>query len=140
MDEFIKRDAVITYLEETAEGLRNTPSWADLAIQLAEGIKENFPAANVVEVVRCKDCKHVDNGYIGKLYCRKYSSQPVSANDYCSWGEPKDSPSDDVVSVVRCKDCLLHGNCTTEDSFILSGLCENKSFCCVGKRKGADNG
>ena len=49
-------------------------------------------------------------------------------------------PAADVVEVVRCNDCLLHGNCTTEDSFIFSGLFTNKCFCCVGKRKGADNG
>ena len=39
----------------------------------------------------------------------------------------------DAVPVVRCKKCVLHGNCATEDVFILAGI-ENP-FCCVGKRK-----
>lgn len=45
----------------------------------------------------------------------------------------------DAVPVVRCEKCVLHGNCVTEDAFVLSGI-ENP-FCCAGKRKeGADNG
>ena len=43
----------------------------------------------------------------------------------------------DAVPVVRCEKCVLHGNCVTEDAFVLAGI-ENP-FCCVGKRKeGAD--
>ena len=48
------------------------------------------------------------------------------------------APTVDAVPVVRCKKCVLHGNCITEDSFVLAGI-ENP-FCCVGKRKeGADH-
>lgn len=39
----------------------------------------------------------------------------------------------DAVPVVRCRECVLHGNCVTEDTFVLAGI-ENP-FCCVGKRK-----
>ena len=43
----------------------------------------------------------------------------------------------DAVPVGRCEKCVLHGNCFTEDAFVLAGI-ENP-FCCVGKRKeGAD--
>ena len=45
----------------------------------------------------------------------------------------------DAVPVVRCEECVLHGDCVTENAFLLVGI-ENP-FCCVGKRKeGADNG
>lgn len=45
----------------------------------------------------------------------------------------------DAVPVVRCENCVLHGNCITEDAFVLAGI--EHPFCCVGKRKeGADNG
>ena len=48
------------------------------------------------------------------------------------------APTIDAVPVVRCKKCVLHGNCITEDAFVLAGI-ENP-FCCAGKRKeGADN-
>ena len=45
----------------------------------------------------------------------------------------KDAPTVDAVPVVRCEKCVLHGNCVTEDSFVLAGI-ENP-FCCIGKRK-----
>lgn len=49
------------------------------------------------------------------------------------------APTVDAVPVVRCEKCVLHGNCVTEDTFVLAGI-ENP-FCCVGKRKeGIDNG
>ena len=49
-----------------------------------------------------------------------------------------DAPTVDAVEVVRCEKCVLHGNCITEDTFVLAGI-ENP-FCCAGKRKeGADN-
>ena len=39
----------------------------------------------------------------------------------------------DAVPVVRCEKCVLHGNCVTEDAFVLVGI--KNPFCCVGKRK-----
>ena len=46
-------------------------------------------------------------------------------------------PTVDAVPVVRCEKCVLHGDCVTENAFLLVGI-ENP-FCCVGKRKeGAD--
>ena len=47
-------------------------------------------------------------------------------------------PTIDAVPVVRCEKCVLHGDCVTENAFLLVGI-ENP-FCCAGKRKeGADN-
>ena len=47
------------------------------------------------------------------------------------------APTVDAVPVVRCENCVLHGNCTTEDAFMLAGI--EHPFCCAGKRKeGAD--
>ena len=43
------------------------------------------------------------------------------------------APTVDAVLVVRCEKCVLHGNCVTEDTFVLAGI-ENP-FCCAGKRK-----
>jgi hypothetical protein len=47
--EFIEREAVIAFLENMAA--------SRYLIQCFEN-KEKFPAADVVEVVRCKDCEH----------------------------------------------------------------------------------
>ena len=43
------------------------------------------------------------------------------------------APTVDAVPVVRCEKCVLHGNCITEDAFVLAGI-ENP-FCCAGKQK-----
>ncbi len=52
---------------------------------------ENQPPADVVEVVRCKDCKHFgkDMGY-GKHDCKKYEMPYCMENDFCSYGERKE--------------------------------------------------
>lgn len=59
-----------------------------------------LPAADVVEVVRCKDCKYfnlIDKITEGKYLCdRNKLWQPgqyrpyMSENDYCSYGERKE--------------------------------------------------
>lgn len=63
-------------------------SMADLT-SLREVI-EDTPTADVVEVVRCKDCKHFgkDMGY-GKHDCKKYEMPYCLENDFCSYGERK---------------------------------------------------
>ena len=59
---------------------------------LVVSVLDKQPTADVVEVVRCKDCKHWATGY---GYCRKmgvnsYGDSPVGRNDYCSYGERKE--------------------------------------------------
>ena len=57
------------------------------------GLKTNYKqsTADVVEVVRCKDCKHCDPD---NRHCDHYMGTvlPVSRkdNDFCSYGERKD--------------------------------------------------
>ena len=55
----------------------------------------NIPDADVVPVVRCKDCKHRrDYGDIARgYYCAKHPSncgRLCKDNDFCSYGERKD--------------------------------------------------
>lgn len=45
------------------------------------------PTADVVEVVRCKDCVH--SSYYGKI-CHYRVGTDVSPEHYCSYGERKD--------------------------------------------------
>lgn len=57
-----------------------------------EGVRcRDLPTADVVEVVRCKDCKHCDPD---NRHCDHYMGTvlPVSRedNDFCSYGERKD--------------------------------------------------
>lgn len=53
---------------------------------------ETFPAADAVEVVRCKDCalRYSDDcamSYMSEDHNQEYSWE--SDNDFCSWGKRK---------------------------------------------------
>jgi hypothetical protein len=61
---------------------------------VAAALKE-MPAADVVEVVRCKDCKHWQyiigektEYYECRIFCGAYErGYTTVANDFCSYGE-----------------------------------------------------
>ena len=72
------------------------------------------------------------------------TEKPYHAGDQMRGGIRKalrcieQAPTVAAVPVVRCEKCVLHGDCVTENAFLLVGI-ENP-FCCAGKRKeGADN-
>ena len=50
---------------------------------------DNAPTADVVEVVRCKDCKSWIADDIGRRYCELIDCW-TGDSDYCSRGERKD--------------------------------------------------
>lgn len=56
---------------------------------------KTLPSADVVEVVRCIDCKWYKTNYSWNgnehMICAKEAYEPVrKADDYCSYGERKD--------------------------------------------------
>ena len=66
--------------------------WSTTDLEEEEAYKycfENFkPASDVVEVVRCKDCKH--SHFIkscSKYECQKGFGALKFSNDFCSYGE-----------------------------------------------------
>lgn len=54
-------------------------------------VMQDVPAADVVEVVRCKDCRRfVQNEEAFVTYCkRELKNLYVKPNDFCSYGERK---------------------------------------------------
>ena len=55
--------------------------------EIAENVIKSLPSADVVEVIRCRDCKHYDlakNGINGN--CRRQYAT-FYADDFCSYGE-----------------------------------------------------
>lgn len=56
----------------------------------------NAPSADVVPVVRCKDCKYWQDNNDGYPHeeCRWGHGETPDANDFCSYGERKDGDSD----------------------------------------------
>ena len=73
--EYIERGVLLDYLGADKE--------EDLQPVVVMEFVESIPAADVVEVVRCSQCKH---WYQGDCY-RLELSRP---DDYCSYGERKD--------------------------------------------------
>lgn len=56
----------------------------------------NRPAADVVSVVRCKDCKYRTVERSGLVRCRAFNYMPMCVDNFCSYGERKEEGADDV--------------------------------------------
>ena len=73
MSDYIKREDAIKALE----------GW-----KISPIVLDPVPSADVVEVVRCKDCKHY--GKFG-MKCNKLHLKPIESWRYCSFGERADT-------------------------------------------------
>ena len=87
---YIDRDALINDFESDLiirmfDNLKGTPR--PKTIDIADVINriEDFHTEDVVEVVRCKDCKFYGNGD-----CSVQSVRSMYPNDYCSYGERRE--------------------------------------------------
>lgn len=62
-----------------------------------EEMIDDSPAADVVEVVRCADCKHAEPWYWDKSRCFLWHETGIDVrNDgYCNYGERKDGGQDE---------------------------------------------
>lgn len=78
MAKYINADEAIAILKDTNEYEK------EHAELISEFISEQ-PSADVVEVVRCKDCKKFRNNI-----CRKFMIC-TELTDYCSYGERKET-------------------------------------------------
>lgn len=96
MAEYIEREALLARVKEKSDlfDKKIEPFSAGLYKYLA-GEVEAMPAADVVEVVRCKDCKHL--GRSVRLFagdspadaaaCTLFRGQLRTLNEFCSCGE-----------------------------------------------------
>ena len=73
MAEYIEREAALMKLMQDGCNAKNLQSISDI------------PAADVVPVVRCKECKH-----LFYTMCAACGFLPHKPNDFCSYGERKD--------------------------------------------------
>lgn len=88
MSKYINADNLIHAIEhelwnwETVDGIKSST----VLKQTISDIK-NMPSADVVEVVRCKDCEY----YNSSLNCPFIKNRFVYDNDFCSYGERKET-------------------------------------------------
>lgn len=89
--EYIERGAVLQHKRKMSGADWGGEFW-DEAV-LCEEIRK-IPAADVVEVVRCKDCVHYkQNQYSTDEYmmCKRWCDWlPTDPDDFCSYGERKE--------------------------------------------------
>ena len=88
---YIERKKLITELNNIAiDLLKDNSIQCSLAAGTVVDIKDNVvakqPTADVVEVVRCKDCSVPHNKWTG---CPKLNGLIPNPNHYCSYGERK---------------------------------------------------
>ena len=105
MAEYIKREDLIRRFELSIKSWSsdcnsNAPVMVRAYKEVVHRI-ENIPAADVVEVVRCKDCKfsrqlneQEQHTFVdGVLMCESYEMNDIPCavypEDYCSYGERK---------------------------------------------------
>ena len=50
----------------------------------------NIAAADVVEVVRCKECKHRYTASSGVIFCTQHLTMSANDDDFCSYGERRE--------------------------------------------------
>ncbi len=76
MTDYIKRDAVVDYLDS------NNMPWRDWV--------KDIPTADVVDVIRCRDCKYFENNHVC-LFNSRFGTIETTEDDYCSKGEREEA-------------------------------------------------
>ena len=87
MTDYISRQAAIDKIEHDPIGKLIIDKYN------VRGWLEGLPAADVVEVVRCKDCEHWHEWENGTGSCDRSGSvfwTGTDADDFCSYGERAD--------------------------------------------------
>lgn len=92
--EYIERRALLNDIEEI-----RPLNWTDTEAEITEqadfdwfeNLVKSQPIADVVEVVRCKDCKFFKTDTFGQNVCvRQFNTIRMNENDFCSYGTKMD--------------------------------------------------
>ena len=94
-DKYILRSGAIDAIKRNAGSLYTRE--AEFLLQKAIFLLENAPAADVVPVVRCKDCKWFADNNDGEWYgCQMFQVVRITPedapkpDDFCSYGERRE--------------------------------------------------
>ena len=94
--EYIEREVAIKDVRSVPISNDFSGLLIELGVEKAVDALNKVPAADVVEVVRCKDCKHWSYAVcLGRHECNifngayEFIGYPTQATDFCSYGERK---------------------------------------------------
>lgn len=96
MSDYIKReDAIMAVYSDVTKGTYGEfvdGSEFSMTSREIEAVLKGVPSADVVEVVRCKDCKFFEHTKYGDWWCNNPDGGMGYGNpdDYCSYGERKE--------------------------------------------------
>lgn len=82
---YIEKEPIVAFITKGLNNLDKTKAFGYDAIEILTEI-EYSPTADVVEVVRCKDCKHYKDEH-SNCWLMRVKMMP---SDYCSYGERKE--------------------------------------------------
>lgn len=87
MEEYISRTKTLKAIKGSISEVFNIASNAGRMHQKITEIVESVPAADVVPVIRCRECKHwTDWGACGHPR-NGWDAAPMGPDDFCSYGE-----------------------------------------------------
>ena len=92
MPEYIEREELYKKLHEAGGCDADKGSWADgwdKGIDEAIRLLKNQPAADVAEVVRCKNCEHLSKKGICEKFRQRYPFYPED-DFHCGFGKRKE--------------------------------------------------
>lgn len=101
MAEYIGKEALIAHIKDLPTWWADAGGVYGRSMKYPEGMfdcedvissVENAPVADVVPVVRCKDCQYWqdNNGGYPNEECRWREDETPDADDFCSYGKRKD--------------------------------------------------
>lgn len=96
MSDYIKREDALDACYEETSSKWSTKEEVEEG-RIIAGVIRSIPSADVVEVVRCKDCIHrqpVKDCMFGECM---YAASMVADDDYCSNGERKGAEDDYTI-------------------------------------------
>lgn len=93
MDEYIDREAALDAITDLAGKVSTRSAYE--AVWKSARVLEKIPTADVVPVVRCKDCENAQNECGGMIICRVYK-HIMWLQNFCSYGKRKDGGADNA--------------------------------------------
>ena len=80
----------ITPIEENRDMFYHDSGWNGAIVGMRIEI-EKIPAADVVEVCRCRDCKWTDNVFKNKVIWCDHDERWVEEDNFCKYGSRRES-------------------------------------------------
>lgn len=98
MTDYIKREDAIKWATDFIEGVEEEDDicivdpggWESVHDYCEEAITCMIPSADVVEVVRCKDCMHYEEDLEECCHPKSVFLSGIEASGFCHYGERKD--------------------------------------------------